>query len=284
MRVSVYIPTRNRVAKLAESVLSVLAQSHVDLEIIVVDDASEDATPELLADLQRSDSRLRHIRFEERRGPSAARNAAIAEARGEFVTGLDDDDLMLPNRVATLLQSFNPQYAFTCSSIVLQKSDGRRKILHGKPGIITLDQLLYYNAVGNQVFTLTHRIREIGGFDEDMAGFEDYDLWIRLTKRFGPASRISAATYIKREHDRSAQLTWADSFVEGARRFRYKHNSLLNPAQRHSQLMLERLSASQSLSLVDLCRAIRYPSFHTFVRYAVNHAWKILRRAPEKTS
>src|SRR5512143_3860267 len=98
MQVSVYLPTRNRAASLRRAIESVLAQTYADFELIVVDDGSSDGTREVLESVQRSDARVRAIHHSVSRGAPASRNAAIAAAHGEWLTGLDDDDEFLPRR------------------------------------------------------------------------------------------------------------------------------------------------------------------------------------------
>ena len=88
-RVSVIVPTYNRAGLLARALQSVLAQSWTDFEVLVVDNGSTDETPSIASTF--TDARIRWLRVETR-GASAARNAAISEARGVWVAFLDDDD------------------------------------------------------------------------------------------------------------------------------------------------------------------------------------------------
>jgi glycosyltransferase involved in cell wall biosynthesis len=95
--VSVIIPVFNRAAMLREAVASVLAQTHQNFEVIVVDDASTDETPRAIEELSRSDGRIRSVR-RENGGPGLARESGRAAARGDFIQYLDSDDLLLPRK------------------------------------------------------------------------------------------------------------------------------------------------------------------------------------------
>jgi glycosyltransferase involved in cell wall biosynthesis len=92
--VSVIVPVNNGQRFLREALESVLAQDYRPLEIIVIDDGSEDGSSEVV----RSFEEVRYIRHENR-GPGAARNTGIAAARGEFLAFFDADDLMLPHKL-----------------------------------------------------------------------------------------------------------------------------------------------------------------------------------------
>ena len=272
--VTVYLPTRNRAHFLRPAVESALGQTHRELELIVVNDASEDGTVDLLRTLSATDSRLRVITIAHRSGPSAARNAAIREARGEFVTGLDDDDRMLPNRLATLLAAFRPEFAFVCSAFLLRSKTGTTRVLNARGAQLRATDLLFFNGVGNQVLVPTQRVRELGGFDETMSGFEDYDLWLRLALAFGPGLRIADATYIKQDHRTGDQLTYASSFSEGAKAFRTKHAGAFNPSQWRSQLIIDRMISGLPIPFADALRAMAYPSSGIIARYLAGRALK----------
>lgn len=102
-KVSVVIPVHNGQSFISRAVTSVLTQSLNDIEVIVVDDASSDGTPEIIAHLGSSDTRLSLMRCEVNRGPSAARNAGIATARGAWIAILDADDWYRPERLERLI-------------------------------------------------------------------------------------------------------------------------------------------------------------------------------------
>ena len=94
---SVVIPTWNRARLVRDAIRSALVQREGEVEVIVVDDASTDATAELLA--REFDYPIRVLRLEHRRGPGGARNAGARLARGEFVAFLDSDDVWLPGKL-----------------------------------------------------------------------------------------------------------------------------------------------------------------------------------------
>ena len=95
--VSVIVPVYNRSHLLREAVASVLAQTHRDFEIVIVDDSSTDDTPRVIGELSASDSRIRSLR-RPNGGPGLARESGRIEARGDFIQYLDSDDLLLPRK------------------------------------------------------------------------------------------------------------------------------------------------------------------------------------------
>ncbi len=95
--VSVVIPTRNRSALLTRTLRSALRQERVAIEVIVVDEASIDETPAVLAAV--GDPRLKVLRHETPRGLSSARNHGAEQACGEWLAFLDDDDLWAPSKL-----------------------------------------------------------------------------------------------------------------------------------------------------------------------------------------
>jgi glycosyltransferase involved in cell wall biosynthesis len=236
--VSVYLPTRNRAALLAHAIDSVLRQDFADLELIVVDDASTDTTQAVLEATTRRDPRVRVLRRNHAGGPAAARNTAIRSARGEFVTGLDDDDRMLPGRVGALLAAYRDEYSLVCSPAWI---DGGRWARPQFPGgmLVTLEALLCRNEIGNQVLTRTARVVEAGLFDETLAAWEDYDLWTRLVQRYGPALRLAEPSFVCREDPRAERISTSSRAPQGARQYFERYRSAMTPAQVSSQRLMQ---------------------------------------------
>ncbi len=200
MLVSVYIPTRNRVTLLRRAVDSVLGQTHKDLELIVVDDASSDGTAEHLRLLARQEPRLTYITNPEPRGAPAARNAAIQKAKGHFVTGLDDDDEFLPERISSFVSYWNLLTSHGASPACLYSQDiwmqnGAFHQATHKRSFVSAAELFEYNYIGNQVFAPKAHFIDAGLFDEQLPAWQDLDLLIRMLQRGGQAHLLDMPTY-----------------------------------------------------------------------------------------
>lgn len=201
--VSVYIPTRNRAQLVSRAITSVLNQTYRNVELLVVDDASEDDTADTVRRLITASAgrtEISYIRLERKSGACAARNLAIAAAKGKYITGLDDDDYFAPDRIARLVDAFDRSPgAFVFDGYIRETTSAGGKIRQThvplrKPA--QLDDLLRRNIVGNQVLTLTSRLRDVGGFDESLPAWQDYDLWIRLVKAFGKGNPAGGYSYV----------------------------------------------------------------------------------------
>lgn len=195
--VSVVIPTFNRGAVVGEAIASVRAQDYRPFELIVVDDGSTDETPELLGAF----SEIRVLR-QANRGVSAARNAGVAAARGEWVAFLDSDDLWLPGKLSAQVAYFaaHPQMSI-CQTEELwvrkgvRVNPGRR---HRKRAGMIFEPSLELCLVSPSAVMLRRSLLEqVGPFDETLPACEDYDLWLRISSRH-PVGLIDTPLIVKR--------------------------------------------------------------------------------------
>lgn len=222
-QVTVYLPTHNRVNLLRRAVESVLHQADVRFELVVVDDASSDATPEYLRTLSASDARVRVFHHEAPRGASASRNLALREGRAELATGLDDDDYFLPGRLASLVSAYNPRWSFVCSNF-FPENDGRRgRARFSRSRVISPSDLLLWNCAGSQVLSERQRFLDVGGFDESLAASQDLDMWIRLAQRYGPALRLGSASYVLDVSGDRVRISTSSRRADATRQFMRKH-------------------------------------------------------------
>ena len=181
--ISVYIPTKNRVKTLKKAINSVLRQSYKNFELIIVDDASTDETWEYLQTIK--SKQIKIFRNDVSQGPQFCRNLAILNSRGKYITGLDDDDEFLPDRLEKLYNAYDEKYAFVFSEYYIRKAN--KLILkknYNKNLLLLNDVLVNGNIVGNQVFTTKEKIINVGLFDEKLKAAQDYDMWIRLLKKY----------------------------------------------------------------------------------------------------
>jgi glycosyltransferase involved in cell wall biosynthesis len=187
--VSVIIPTHNRRAMLREALSSVAAQRGSSFEVLVVDDGSTDGTWQDLSghDLSAHFADIRAVRTE-RRGPAAARNRGIALARGRLIAFLDSDDLWMPEKLArqSLFMRNNPDCLISQTGETWMR-DGRSvnpgQRHRKRPGDIFIDSLRTCLISPSAAILRRELLDEVGGFDEDMAACEDYDLWLRILAR-----------------------------------------------------------------------------------------------------
>ena len=186
--VSIYIPTRNRHLFLKRALLSVLHQSYSNLEIIIVDDYSQ---PPVCIPCSLKE-KLKLIQTSSPSGASLARNLAISSANGEFILGLDDDDYMYKSRVSDFVRFwFDHDLDVQNCAGIFSPCDGTR--IETKRTVDSAD-LLRQNFVGNQVFTRTNYIKEVGMFNEELLFWQDWDLWQRLSYAKGSLYCLERAT------------------------------------------------------------------------------------------
>lgn len=251
--VSVYLPTHNRSKSLERAIQSVFNQTWKPIELIVVDDGSDDQTHDLLSKLQKSHP-FRIIRNTVPAGASASRNTAIQQANGEFVAGLDDDDYWTSHRIEWMMQEFRDGFSAVCSNDKMDYGD--KEIVWKKKRTITLQDLLYYNRVGNQVLTKKEYILGVGGYDESLASAQDYDLWIRLVQEYGPIKNIPKTLQVVSMRENQHRITTSAGKMEGYRACFEKHRNKMNSLQIRYQFYRMKLASGEKVSWIELFKSV----------------------------
>jgi teichuronic acid biosynthesis glycosyltransferase TuaG len=182
--VSIVTPAHDAARFLRETIASVRAQTDPRWELILVDDASRDATAEIAGELAREDPRIRIVRFPSNRGAAAARNAGMDAARGRYVAFLDCDDLWLPEKIEVQLQFMERTGAeFTFADYRMIDESGHvigRPIL--APPAVDYRKLLRNTIIG--CLTVMIRRDVLGSARmPDLRRHEDLVLWFTLLKR-----------------------------------------------------------------------------------------------------
>jgi glycosyltransferase involved in cell wall biosynthesis len=182
--VSVIIPTFDRATWVGEAITSVLHQTYPHLEIIVVDDGSQDATPTVLQAFGPRITYLRQIHA----GVSAARNRGVAASHGTLVAFLDSDDTWLPSKVAAQVTRLQQQPEVdACYTDEIWIRHGVRvnpRHIHQKQsGWLFMSSLPRCIISPSSIMLRRTLWDTLGGFDESFQACEDYELWLRLTLR-----------------------------------------------------------------------------------------------------
>lgn len=142
--VSVITPVYACEKYLPSAIESVLAQTHTNWEMILVDDCSPDNSAAIIFEYQKKDPRIKYLKNPTNCGAAVARNAALAEAQGRYIAYLDADDIWLPDKLEHQLEFMEQNsVAFSCCDYEKIESDGSslNKIIH-MPKTITYEQLL----------------------------------------------------------------------------------------------------------------------------------------------
>lgn len=183
-KVSVIIPAYNQEKYIRECVQSMLSQDYEDLEVIVVDDGSTDATPEILREFGK---RIRYIR-QENKGPAGALNKGMRVAQGELVAWLGADDMYLPGMVNYQVSKFqeDPSLALVYTDWIMIDAQGREiKVVRSPypPPEKFARTMLAGNFINGSTVLMRKECHEkVGYYDENLKASVDGDMWFRLLK------------------------------------------------------------------------------------------------------
>lgn len=188
--VSVVIPTYNREKVIERSIRSVLGQEYDNLEILVIDDASEDNTKQVVEAI--GDTRIKYRRSSRNRGAAFSRNVGIRMAKGKYIAFQDSDDEWLGGKLKKQLQVMeNSHYGLVYSMYERDFGNGKevavpeREIpLEHKQGNI-YPYLLKKSFIGTPTMLFRKEVlQEVGGFEESLKNYEDYELALRIARDY----------------------------------------------------------------------------------------------------
>lgn len=191
--ISVIVPVKDVECYLEECLSSILAQSYKDVELICVDDGSTDGSPDILKKFSESDERVVLISHNTSLGVSAARNAGLKIARGEFVTFVDSDDYLFPGSLERMVYLMTPDVdavvsAVKCiydeSSSVEQKNQFSHYFaLKGKVKLSYGHLFQFNQAVFSRLYR-RDRIKDLGlCFPEGLLWEDNYWQWVYFSSQ-----------------------------------------------------------------------------------------------------
>lgn len=186
-RVSVVIPAYNAADTLGDALDSVFDQTFTDHEVIVVDDGSTDSTRDVL---RARGERIRVLTKANEGRPSTTRNLGARAARGEYLAFLDADDRWRPEKLARQVAVLdrNPAVGLVYSGTAITDNEGRIvRTTHPSPGgrgriypLLCVRNIM----VGSSAMARRQAVAEAGWFDESLTSIENWDLWIRIARRW----------------------------------------------------------------------------------------------------
>lgn len=188
--ISVIITTRNRKTLLKRAIDSVLSQTWRDLECIVVDDASTDGTQNSVKTFDDKRIRYFYIPVTKSKGGNYARNFGITMARGEYIAFLDDDDRWSEDKLKyqKKLLDNQPEVGMVyCQMIKEYVQEGvRRKIVPDMScrGDCSKKVFIHIPCTTSTMMVRKNVLAEVGGFDENISFWQEYDLCIRICQKY----------------------------------------------------------------------------------------------------
>ena len=177
-KISVIMAAYNAERFIKEAVESVLAQSFMDYELLIVADGPADNTMNIVKELKKTDDRIKLVDRKKGWGPAAARNAALKVAKGKYIAILDSDDIALPNRLEIQYKYLeeNPDVFFCAGSSIIISEEG--KVLGKKRSVKKITKALpYFNPFCHS--TIMYR-NEGYMYREKIEHIEDYDFFLLL--------------------------------------------------------------------------------------------------------
>jgi glycosyltransferase involved in cell wall biosynthesis len=186
--VSVVIATYNMAAYVPLAVKSVLDQIYKNIEVIIIDDGSTDATREVVKPYL-NDVRVRYLFFEQNKGQAVAKNYGVRESRGEYVAFLDGDDMWAPEKLDIQIPLFSKSEAIGVIYSRVLYIDERGKELRVADNELFRGRvsgpLLIRNFIGFGTCVIKRECFErLGGFREQVRMGIDYDLWLKFSTQY----------------------------------------------------------------------------------------------------
>jgi glycosyltransferase involved in cell wall biosynthesis len=200
LKASVILPVHNRAEMVAQAIESVLAQSGVNFELIVVDDGSIDDLDTTLEPFL-SHPAMRFLRID-RAGVSVARNKGVASSCGEIVVYLDSDNRMYPGYLSAVTAAYTIQPEAQCAAAAMLWDDGDVEA-HLRHDSFSWAALLD-NSINIDLNCFSHRralVDTLGGFDETLTKHSDYDLVLRYTRHHPPLRLNAMAAHYRHSGD-----------------------------------------------------------------------------------
>ena len=261
--VSIVLPTYNRAHFLPEAIESCLSQTYQNWELIIVDDHSEDNTPEVIRGFR--DARIRSMRNERNRRPAGSLNAGFRQAKGDYFTFTSDDNVYRPEALETLVATIEatPEAGMVYAMCTLIDEHGKSFSRFPDPPAQLSDnrpvELSVNNTIGYCFLYRKAAAEAVGDYDEGAFLTEDWDYWLRLSSRFA-MKFVEQDLYIVRFHPGSLTETRKSDVKIGSVRTRERNLPRLGWLQGADRARAYAIAAADAAEIGDLpaaCRLVR---------------------------
>lgn len=218
--VSIILPVHNGEKYLSDAIDSILKQTYVNFELIIVDDKSTDNSLSIAKEYQLVDSRIKIIVNEENLKLPRSLNRGFEEAQGEYLTWTSDDNIYFDNAIFDMVKYLDQNQEVHFVYADMEKIDSKGNCIgYAKSNV---NDMYVYNCIG-ACFLYRKECREwIGEYDSDMFLVEDYDYWIRISQKY-TIGHISETLYSYRLHANSLTMSRMQKIGEQLLKLKLKH-------------------------------------------------------------
>lgn len=252
--VSVIIPAYNRAHLITRAVESVLRQTYDDIEIIVVDDGSQDDTETVVKSM--TDSRIIYKKLESNHGAAYARNAGVECANGRVIAFQDSDDAWRPQKLEKQMAYWKEHPEFAMIYCPFEICDGNSRNRFPQEGVDMLEgdifrALIVRNTIGTPTMLMTRdSFQETGGFDVTLKSLEDWDFAIRFSRKnlIGYLDEVMVKAYYDREEGLSNHV---GAYFEGRLRMIALYREQLTEGGNFDRALLEVFQRAQQYGVLE---------------------------------
>lgn len=278
-KISIVLPVFNGERFLKDSIDSILNQSYSLWELIIVDDFSNDKTPEIIKEYVSKDSRIIAVRNERNLNLPASLNVGFNIASGDYYTWTSDDNMYKTNAIETMVNFLNnnPQIDLVSfnEDIVNENGEFQKLLTDMHPNRNVLN-LIKYDDIGACFMYRKEIAKEVGQYNEEMFCAEDYEYWCRIALK-GNIAYQNENLYIYRTHPNNLSSTRVSTIGEKITEIRHTYavaimKKLNIKKQKQVEYLLDMYySENQDLEWIKMAKQI---GGNFFFLYKMNHLLK----------
>ena len=236
-KVSIVLPTYNGEHYIGKAIESIINQTYIDWELIIVDDCSTDNTGNIIEEFSNKDSRIQVIHNVNNKRLPASLNIGFRQAGGEYLTWTSDDNLYMDQALEKMVDflDYNISFPMVCARMEVIDSQGRFLYNGGK---YYKYSMFYNNCVGAGFMYRSSVVCDVGEYDESRFCIEDYEYWMRIIKKYGGIGFLDEILYKYRVHENSLTETKRSYIKEQLLKYRiHEIDWLLSNLKDHPELI-----------------------------------------------